>query len=371
MLIYVAIFLIIAISSFLEITLKEERIKIALFRTNVIILMLFAALRWTTGTDWYAYLEFFNNLDNYREFEGGYVLLNEVFRAFSNNYTLFLFVDISIAIFFVWYVLEKYGKYQNTALLLFYSYYYLINYFGSNRRIIAIGLIFLAGMLIVNRKFWQAAILILLAATFHVTSCLFCMVIFIPRKRLKTGLLLAIYAACFLISNLGLLQLFITKVLGVVFGDNPVVERAIHYTLISADYSQSFIVNLLGIIKRSLLFFLFLFLRERIEKKDDTGNFPYLFNIYFFSICFYILVNNQIDLLKVISIYFSIFELVLIPYFLILFVKLKERLLINLFLVAYIGFQFYSAIFLNQYSNLYMPYYSVFSNTERSTSDYE
>lgn len=371
MLIYVIIFLIIAASSFVEVVVKEESIKKMLFRFNMLVLILFASLRWTTGTDWYSYLEYFNDLDNYREFESGYVMLNEAFRFFSDNYTAFLIIDISLASAFIWYVLEKYSTFPNTSLLLFYSYYYLINYFGSNRRIIAIGLILMAGMLIVNRRFWLGSILILLAATFHVTSCLFFMVFLIPRKHLKTPLLISIYIACFLISNLGLLQFMITKVLGIIFADNPVVERAVTYTLNSENYQQSFLVNMLGIAKRSLLFFLFLFFRNRIKDEDKTGHFSYLFNIYFFSICFYILVNNQIDLLKVISIYFSIFELLLIPYFLLLFMKLKERILVNLFLVAYIGFQFYSAIFLNQYSNLYMPYYSIFSGQERSTSDYE
>lgn len=371
MLIYIVIFLLIATTSFIEVALKEEQFKRMLFRFNILVLILFAGLRWTTGTDWYSYTEFFNDLDNYREFELGYVWLNEAFRFFSDNYTAFLIVDISLAIVFIWWVLEKYSVYPNTSLLLFYSYYYLINYFGSNRRIIAIGLILMAGILIVNHRKKLGSVLIILATLFHVTSGLFFMVFFIPRKHLKLGLLISIYVACFLISNLGLLQFMITKVLGIIFADNPLVERAVSYTLNSENYQQSFLVNMLGIIKRSILFFLFLAYRNKIRDKDETGHFSYLFNIYYFSICFYILVNSQIDLLKVISVYFSIFELILIPYFLLLFVKLKERLLVNLFLVAYMGFQFYSAIFLNQYSNLYLPYYSIFSGHERSTGEYE
>lgn len=372
MALYFCVLGLLMLASCFELITRNTRIGIYLLWANAVVLILFSGLRWTTGTDWAAYYEYFTTLDNINSFESGYVIFTEIFKWFSDSYSLFVLLDSVIAIFLITYVIRKASAMPNTSLLVFYCSYFLVNYFGSNRRIIAIGLIFLAGYLILNHRKWWALLCILLASTFHTSSLIFVLAFFIPKGfTLNIRWVIGILLACFLLSMTNVLTQILLRIVEIFIGDSPFAGKVTNYVVNASGYNQSLLQNVLGLVKRSFWIIVLLLCKKHIYKVMAKDRFNYFYNMYFFSVCFYTLANNTIDLLKVAGIYFSIFEIILIPYILLAFRVIAERILINVVFILYFNLQFYSSLFLNPFTNLYVPYLSVFSDYERPLSAFE
>jgi EpsG family len=321
-----------------------------------IVLILFSGLRWSTGTDWVAYRQYFQDQNNsFLAFEVGYVWLTGAVKEFTNSYTVFLLVDSVLALAPIWYVLQVENEGDPVSLAVFFSYYYTINYLGSNRRIISIGLCFLALLALKKGQRWFFIALCLISFCFHRSSLIFLLAwpIYHLKPSKKMYLLLLLIAVAFLILNpfqyllahwggaTGIVM--IDKVVG--YSDNNALDPNINYGL----------QNTISIIKR-LVFLVLIWWgwsKQSYEKKDEYAGF---LNMYVFSFAFYLMFTGTVELLKSLTLYFSIVELLLLPLALFCIEKKFRPIAYFLFICVLFGQQ-YSA--LHSFWDLYVPYKSI------------
>ena len=94
---YWIIFVFILVFSFIEIfTSIKQQYKLYMFYIVVLLLFFLSFLRWERGTDWDSYYNIFIN-EGFRSWDDhteiGYLYLNKLVRKFTDNYTIFLFVQ--------------------------------------------------------------------------------------------------------------------------------------------------------------------------------------------------------------------------------------------------------------------------------------
>jgi hypothetical protein len=322
-----------------------------------IALLLLTGLRWNMGTDWDSYHQYFTDQDNYHFFEVGYVVFTAAVKSVTNNYSIFLLIDASLALIPIWYVLHKQTGCAALSLAIFFSYYFTIHYIGSNRRIISIGLCFLALHALTKKKSFAFLALCGVSFCFHRSSLIFLRAWPIytmkPRNWVYTALIVVailIEIANPLANAVSLLGgsteiVLVNKVLG--YSDNNFLDENVNYG----------VQNLISIAKRSIFLGLVLwaYSKQREDKKKEYGG---LLNLYLFSFVLYIMFTGTVEIFKSLTIYFSIVEVVLIPVAL-LSIKKHIRPLAYALFACFLFAQQYSA--LKSYWDLYIPYRSVLS----------
>ena len=101
MFLYLALFLLFLLSSFLEIISNNKKYSIYTFTSLILLTYILSFIRWKTGTDWDSYYEMYtwidkpwNNFNN--GMESGYNFVNHLGKFLFNSYTgvLFLFSTI-------------------------------------------------------------------------------------------------------------------------------------------------------------------------------------------------------------------------------------------------------------------------------------
>ena len=319
------------------------------------ILLFFLGARWETGTDWDPYIEYFRELDNYREFEPGYVLLNEAVRLFSINYSLFLFICGALALAPIFWFLRKESRGSiPLGLLMFYSYYYLITYFGANRRIIAIGLCVLAAMQLLEKKRKFAFFLVLIGSLFHYSAMICVIYFFIPENVLSIRNTLRFAIVTFASSLLIYILLPLLLSLDVF---SQILFRVGEYLLgdTSVDGYDKATLSVFSVVKR-LCIVTFIILTLVSNRIKITTREIFFANSYFFSFAVYLISEFVLgDIFKTFTIYFSIFEIALIPNFIRTY-EPRLRVFLYCLFMPYLILQTYSATFGNPFVDLYIPY---------------
>jgi transmembrane protein EpsG len=319
------------------------------------VLLFFLGARWETGTDWFPYIEYFQNLDNFRNFEIGYVLFNEAVRQFSDNYTIFLFIGGGIALAPIfWFLREESRGWVPLGLMIFYSYYFLITYFGASRRIIAIGLCVLAAMKLLEKKKKFAFLLIILGSFFHYSAMICILYFLLDRINLSIK---GIFQIMIAMSGAIIVSLLLNPYLNQIDIFYHITGRVTEYLVgeTSVEGYNENAVSIFSIIKRSI-FIVFVIYTVSIFKKNITSNETFFINSYIVSFFIYLISEFAVgDIFKTFTIYFSIFEIVLIPN-LIRKYQFNVRLILYIAFVPYLILQTYSATFGNPFVDMYIPY---------------
>jgi transmembrane protein EpsG len=318
-------------------------------------LLFFLGARWETGTDWFPYIEYFRNLDNFRNFEIGYVLFNETVRQFSDNYTLFLFLGGGIALAPIfWFLREESRGWVPLGVMIFYSYYYLITYFGASRRIIAIGLCVLAAMKLLEKKQKFAFLLIALGSFFHY-SAIIC-ILYFPLQRANLSIK-GIFQIFVTITGAFIVTLILIPYLIKIDVFYQINSRVGEYLVgdTSVDGYNENVLSIFSIMKRSIFIIFVIFTYTKFKNKI-TSNESFFVNSYIFSFFIYLISEFAVgDIFKTFTIYFSIFEIVLIPN-LIRKYQFNFRLILYILFMPYLILQTYTATFGNPFVDMYIPY---------------
>jgi hypothetical protein len=237
---------------------------------------------------------------------------------------------------------------------LFYAYYFIITYFGVSRRIIAIGLCVLAAMQLMEKRHRLAFLLILAGSCFHY-SAMICF-IYYPLARYQLSLLNLFRFAFFLIFTAGLIYALLPLLLNIdIF--SHIFIRVGEYLVgdTSVEGHDKATLSVLSIAKRLIIIIFIIFTlvmnKSKISKRDIFYS-----NSYLFSFVIYLVSEAFLgDIFKTFTIYFSIFEIALIPNL----IRMHERRLrffLYFLFVPYVILQTYSASFGNPFVDLYIPY---------------
>ena len=303
---------------------------------SAIILFTFIGARWETGTDWDNYKFLFDSLKldwgfitSIYHFDIGYILLNAGVKIFTDSYTVFLFVDSFCAISLIYFLLQKTAKHPNISWLLFYTNFMLIQFMGSNRRMISMVLIL-----------W--------------------MIYFLCKKYITKSLIslsIKSFSICFIIGILQLPEKFIQFIAGLLsFALHvPLVELLTFYSengeehLVNATGSL-FLSTILALGKR-IIFLIFYWRLISRNKKDIIANT--FFNVYILGIAGYLALIGSF--FQIITSFWALAEIILIGR---IYgqARKNEKLIFCIFIIGFGILQIMNA--LNVYPELYIPYKS-------------
>ena len=369
---YLALFLWFFTLAALECCLPlEKRLRFIGAEISLIGLTLILGLRWETGTDWINYKVLFDTLEintssifAVYSFDIGFVFLNAAVRLFSNNYSVFLLVNSALAIGLIYVFLKKCSPFPNTSIVLFYTSYFIPHYMGSNRRVIAIGFLLLLFLKVPKVSPSRLAFLQGMSLAFHRSSIVGLLSLLVPSQHFSWKYLSMLLGSCAvlavmqapvgLIEGLGRLLSGSTNI--------ELVAKMIYYGSTSKDHVSEnvnvFTQTLLSLLKRIIFLAIFF---VTIRRFREPGIHAKLLNLYIIGIAIYVLFVGS-PIFQVLSTYFCIVEIALIGMSA-MHLRSNQRPILIIFLFFYGILQLINS--LNPYPELFIPYISIFSESER------
>lgn len=312
------------------------------------LLVFFVGFRFETGYDWAMYRNFFEYNTFHDGIEFGYVFFIKILRYFFDDYqSLFFFTALATYIF-LYFGIKKYTTHTSIALVLFLLIPGLfLNSLTIIRQELAIAICFYAFSFLVDRKFLNYFILMLLAFSIHysVAIVFFTHLVvwqYAPKVKYKFYYFLIFFSLLFLKFNIGNLVYYFAQ--------------GARYEFYQSGES----VSLLKIFILNFLALLYVYFSPRIIDKSK-------YNIYIVAFIVmnvvYLNIFSSVIALSRIAYYFKIFEIVLVAQLLFVFDK-KIRVLALLFLVAFYSILFLGALKVDmaetRTENNLIPYKNVF-----------
>lgn len=367
--IYIFLYLLIFITAFLESIQEFRKYRNLMFSFMIFILFLFTGLRWETGTDWDTYKALFDDLElnwtfllNVYSFDLGYVLLNALVRTFSQNYTTFLLIDSFIAIYIIYFFLKRYSSSPCLSLFVFYNAYFVAQFMGSNRRIIAMGALLFMFSYAHSKSKGKFISSQIIGFLFHRSSIIGLISWFVPTKIFSWNKVLFILGLALLI-GMPQLPFKVFEFLGrsLSFLNNQFIDKMQYYTdnneAMVSDNINPILQTLLSVVKRSIFLVFYFFILKNAKVKLDSLT-QYFFNLYIMGFAFYMALNGS-PVFQMLSTYFTFVEICLIGRIFPL-ASTQTKYIFFAFLFLYGLFQLVSAV--SWYPELYLPYKSIFSN---------
>ncbi len=327
--IYLTFGIIIIILSYAEVIIQSRIFSRYSLAIIFIALVLLAGLRYEVGTDWYAYLTFYQDIREAEKIEYGYEFINNLFSNMSIPYTFFLLFINSISLLLIYLFIRQNSIFVIIGALLFFSDLYLYLNLSGVRQAIAISITCLSINYAIKRQFSKFIIIVFTASLFHLSALVFCIAYFIPRTLIKVKDFLILFI--FLIIGYYFLQEisdFITV---------NTQKNANYYLANNNEEYNLFWYYLIGIFKRLAIIIVFILLKY--YKKSSNKNSQYFFNIYLFGFVIYVATFMlSPDVGVRISSYFTIFEIALVGNFVYMSEKkINKILIVSLFSI----FSFY------------------------------
>lgn len=370
-LIYLYLYAYLLFFVFIELVYKNEILSVNIGRFNAIILILFLGLRWESGTDWFSYFNLYNtdiysyDYDTTRfGMEAGFLYFNKFIKYFFYNYTFFLLVQCTISISLIYYFIEKSTKLPSMGLYLFYTSYMITHFMGSNRRMIAIGIVCLTYTFLTRpggfKRAWPAKVgSFFVALNFHRTALMALPSHFLSTRAFSTAPVVAALGASVILGLAGipfyLLQALSSGLLQ--YTDVSLIQKLIFYTAeqsvgVAEDYD---VMNqaLLGLIKRFATISIFILY---IASNKQSEYIQRLYNMYITGCCVYFLMIGS-PVFQIVSVYYTIVEIILIPT---IFYNVKNMKIILMIYIVIVPFLLLISA-LSPYIDLYAPYRNIFS----------
>lgn len=346
MIIYILFVVIILIFLILNSLIKTS---IQLFQILALILLVFfVGFRFDTGYDWAMYRNFYEYNTFHDSIEFGYILFIELLRYLFNNYQSLFFFTALVTFVFLYLGIKKYTKHSSIAILIFILIPGLfLNSLTIMRQELAIAITFYAFAFLIDKKFLNYLILMLLAFSFHYSVAIVFfthLVVWKYASKVKYNYYyyLIFFSMLFLGFNIGNIVYF--------FAQGGRYEF----------YQSGESVSLLKILILNFLAMLYVYLSPKIIDKSK-------YNIYIVALVVmnvvYLNVFSSVIALSRIAYYFKIFEIILVAEILFIFNK-NVRVLALIFLVAFYSIQFLSALKIDlaetRTVNNLIPYKNIF-----------
>lgn len=344
MILYLVIFIILMLFSFLELfrNLKARR-PILVFTATILIL--FSGLRWKTGTDFNEYLHLFENsvsqIDN-STFESSYYYISNIL----NSYTLVLMFYSLFSIVFSFYFIKE-TKYPYSSIFLYYCFTFLSYNMGRMRQGLALSICMFSLIFLFKKKNIKFLITVLLAFFIHKSAIVFLLLFILYRIKFSKKLIISV-SSITIIASLLHFDLIISKYIF----NNSLLTSYSDYL----DNSSNYVYFDFSIL--SLKRFIFLIVFTIFIDYSNPRNKLYV-NSYFVGTIIYYLFKDFPVLSERLSYYYSCFEILLIP---LLLSKLKGHIFGFIILISYGTYNFINVISISAddwFNKPYIPYHSV------------
>jgi hypothetical protein len=345
MIIYLVIFILLSVAAIVE-CIFQDQLRLSQKKTVyiffVFLLICLAGFRWETGFDFESYYELFYSLKNNSKLtlsvEPGVLFLQTFFSSFA-YYILFVAIfSITLKSYFFC----KQSPFPFLSLFIYFSTVFLLYEMGQIRQSIAISFV-LVSIFYKNIK-WKQLIFIFIAIVFHYSAILAILLLFIPNKTFNNTTYILPIVIAFIFT------LFMSSIFMYIYKFLPSLAVAkIEYYLLEEE-------GISGISTKLLTYKLFL-CTLLIIYKNKLMLFKlgyYFINIYFLSVVIYVVFKFIPQIAGRGSLYFSIFEIILVP-MLFSIVKMKSnRIIISVLLVFLYSYFYFSALI--TWQDVLIPY---------------
>ncbi len=284
--------------------------------------------------------------------EYGFLSIIYLFNKVGLSFEIFIFTFCSISISLKAYVIKKISPYPIISLLLYFTFFFLLDDMGAIRRGFACSLVLLAYYFIFAKKYIVSSLLILLASSFHLTVLIVIPFIVFINKKIKLKLFLILLGTSILL-GLGFEKLFTS--LAAIDSQLLAIQKIVSYS--EVQYFSETNVYEVGLFLRIILI---LILFSNYNKLVIYKNFNQMFNLYIISV-FVLVVFSKITVFSSVVIYFKIFEILLVPILINSMVR-QKRFILVIFFVLYAFFSLYR-LTTNPISD-FQKYNSIFSSIE-------
>lgn len=290
-----------------DIKLDKQAGYVVFFVLSVLLILL-VGLRGNIEPDYNNYLVIFQHSTNsgYKDFdpEPLYLFLNKTILFFGGSFPIVVFIMAIISIMPKLFFFKKYSPNFAVSFFVFFCGVLFLFDFIATRQAVAIGLFMFSLQYIQNRSWWKYFGIIVLASGFHISALILLPCYFILDKEYSNIKLYLILCLCAVLNlfqvNVGLLK----NALELVSLPGATVAKLAIY---SADSEFSFIS-----IKQIILGFLFVFIKNRVNPKNDMLNI--FVNIYVLGVFLGTMLNEIPQFSYRVKWYFFSLEAILVPY---------------------------------------------------------
>lgn len=321
----------------------------------------FQALRWKTGTDWIAYQNEFiyAGSDIWKSrMEPGFELLNIIVRKYTSSYTVFLFVECGLNLFFITTFLRK-MPINNPSLGMLY--FFVIAIFPI-RYTLASNMVLCSYFYILEKRFIPFLLLVLAAFTIHRTVIAFLPLYFICQRQYSFKFLLILYFSCFVLGMLveytfGHILQMAMAMYGIA-SDTVQGKLEAYITEDVPEYAKMTPMRVAMSLINSTLFILF-FRYFQVKRFSHDRLYALLFTLYVLGISFNrIFMQTVPDIARLTSLFTGGYIIMII-----MIIGSTKRTNQIFFTAAFTGYLFltYNSSVHGFYEDLFVPYYSIFT----------
>lgn len=315
---------------------KKNSTKLVLFLLPVSLLILIGGLRYGISSDYFHYREMYlhiNEKSNWSSFfvEYGFLWINYLFSSISTSFEFFIFFFCFVSVSLKSKLIFKYCTYPFFGLILYFTFYFLLDDMGAIRRGFACAFVIASFFSSFEKKYFNSILLLFIAVNIHL-SALFCLpFIFINnyKSTFKSFLL-------FLVLSLLFGYIFDNFYDTLISYDNEllVYQKFIAYFDSGFEFQSN--VYEIGLFLRIILVF---FLLKYKFLFNENVYFDKMLNLYIIGI-YVLIIFSKFTIFSSIVIYFKFFEIFLIP-LLISKVTRRNRIYLASFFLIYTIFSLY------------------------------
>lgn len=372
MILYSMLFSIILSITFLELTNIKRIYIVWMLVIFSMILIFLSGIRWETGTDWNMYIEFFkknNTLNDYiiasSEVQGielGYGIINLIIKSFFDEYNIFLILvgGFIISVKLKW--ILKYSLFPACAVFINFSTYLGDIFFI--RQIIALCITLIAFNFIVKKEKYKFLFFVLLSATIHISALAFIPAYWIYHSNIQKKYIISLLIIAILLDitkiNVNILNLFLEYFPS----DTGKIFQKIHEYYLLGQSGENFgqavdgsFRILLALLRRLFFLPIYIYCLNKLSKINIY--YKGCFNLVIFgNILFFIMSMISIDFSGRLSMYYYIYEIILISSLLAWKDNIKYKISMFFIILIYCIMKYVYLIYsLHEY---YLPYNTFF-----------
>lgn len=286
--------------------------------------------------------DFWKNNADFLMVEKGYALLNYLLPSFRWIYLLFAFVSCSMVSIFLY----KYSRFPFLSHFLLLGILIYLFFMGQFRQGIAISIVLFA---LVHNNYKIKCLLIILSFFIHNSAILALLAFFVPKSYIKGKyyILLLLFA---LITNIAMTDVFSTYIHTM---PTFIAQKLEFYS--NTEKGMRYGINM-AMLLRLIVLYIFYKYKEEISKTEFGTLF---FNYYFLALLLYLGLGFLPQLSGRGSIYFYIFEVILIP--IVIYNTPKQRIKTCIFLFFILIGTYRQISFFKSTNGEFIPYKTIIS----------
>ena len=333
---------------------RKKAVTITLMDLLGIVMIIFAGIRWETGTDWENYQYYFKIIDirpwGNTAMEVGYEFIVRAFKTLvSSEYTAFLIFCAAYIIIFTYVVLYKLSPFPLFSLFLLFSYSFVGSGFGV-RQDLSIALSLTALLFIQERSLPKFLLVVFAAALIHNSAVIFLPAYWLYNFRWNTMKALAVVAFTLIC------VVFSDTIMGTVGSLISARKVELYMTLGMETEANPYKTLAKALVGRLFFFFAMVWFVD--YDNEDKKFYNGLFNLYVFGVVIFSIFSPISMIFGRLARFYDIYQILLLPmaYY---YAKRIYKVVIFLFVTAFSVLKFSTAI--GESEGTFVPYKTIFN----------